>query len=172
MGNLIRCRNGHMFSRRRCGDICPYCHIDTSERKRREESFTEEELFESLWKISVKPVCAWLICIRGAQKGRDYRIVSGKNYIGRSDRMEIQILGDNEISEEDHAALSFDSREGEGTLLPSENGGMLYLNGRALYLPTALSAYDLIAIGGSEFLYLPFAGKNFSWEEEERAEGL
>ncbi|MGL4663811.1 MAG: FHA domain-containing protein, partial [Clostridium butyricum] len=25
---LIRCPNGHMFSERRYGSICPYCNID------------------------------------------------------------------------------------------------------------------------------------------------
>ena len=26
---LIRCPNGHMFSERRYGTICPYCNVDT-----------------------------------------------------------------------------------------------------------------------------------------------
>ena len=30
---LIRCPNGHMFSERRYGSICPYCNIDTSKKE-------------------------------------------------------------------------------------------------------------------------------------------
>lgn len=33
---LIRCPNGHMFSERRYGTICPYCNIDTSTKERPE----------------------------------------------------------------------------------------------------------------------------------------
>ena len=44
MGNLIRCKNGHMFSKRRYGNICPYCNMDMTERKEIEESFDDEEL--------------------------------------------------------------------------------------------------------------------------------
>ena len=27
---LIRCSNGHMFSERRYGTVCPYCHVETT----------------------------------------------------------------------------------------------------------------------------------------------
>ena len=51
MGNLIRCKNGHMFSKRRYGNICPYCNMDMTERKELEESFDDNELEESLIRI-------------------------------------------------------------------------------------------------------------------------
>ena len=31
---LIRCQNGHMFSERRYGTICPYCNIDTAKKEK------------------------------------------------------------------------------------------------------------------------------------------
>ena len=34
------------------------------------------------------PVVEWLVCIDGPEKGRDYRIRSGNNYIGRSQDIE------------------------------------------------------------------------------------
>ena len=33
-----------MFSKRRYGNICPYCNMDMTERKEIEESFDDEEL--------------------------------------------------------------------------------------------------------------------------------
>ena len=30
MSNLLRCQNGHLFSSRRYGTVCPYCNIETA----------------------------------------------------------------------------------------------------------------------------------------------
>ena len=163
MGNLIRCKNGHMFSKRRYGNICPYCNMDMTERKELEESFDDNELEESLIRIKSKPVCAWLVCIKGPRYGKDYRIVFGKNYIGRTDAMDIQIIGDNAIKQENHAILSFDEKDLEATLICTEGGGITYLNGKAVYTPQILETYDVITMGESEFLYIALCGKQFSW---------
>ena len=50
----------------------------------------------------VRPVCGWLVCIEGARVGMDYKIFKGKNFVGRGDAMDIQILGDNEINRKNH----------------------------------------------------------------------
>ena len=52
------------------------------------------------------PVVTWLVCIDGPSKGRDYRIHSQNNFIGRSRSMDICIEGDNTISSERSAVLS------------------------------------------------------------------
>ncbi len=137
--------------------------MDMSERKQVEESFSDVELEESLHKIKIKPVCAWLVCIKGARYGKDYRIISGKNYIGRTDAMDIQIIGDNAIKQENHAIISFDKHDMSATLICTEGGGITYLNGSAVYLPTELETYDVITMGESEFLYMALCGKHFSW---------
>ena len=163
MGNLIRCRNGHMFSKRRYGNICPYCNMVMSDRKEAEESFNDMELEESLYNVKVKPVCAWLVCIKGARYGKDYRIVSGKNYVGRTDRMDIQIVGDNKIMQENHVMISFDEKENASILVCGEGGGITYVNGKGVYMPTRLETYDVITMGDSEFLYIALCGRQFSW---------
>lgn len=95
--SLMRCPNGHMFNTRKHGSICPYCNMETAvvEEAKAPEGFeTPMELLEE----EVPPVCGWLVCIEGARIGRDYKIKDGKNFVGRGDDMDIQILGDNEIS--------------------------------------------------------------------------
>ena len=32
MGNLLRCQNGHLFSSRRYGTVCPYCNRSEERR--------------------------------------------------------------------------------------------------------------------------------------------
>ena len=62
--NLIRCQNGHLFSSRRHGTVCPYCNIETATKEKKEAGGkSEEELEELLFAQDVSPVCGWLVCI-------------------------------------------------------------------------------------------------------------
>ena len=46
----------------------------------------------------IDPVCGWLVCISGADIGRDYRIKTERNFVGRSANMDIMINGDAYVS--------------------------------------------------------------------------
>lgn len=50
-------------------------------------------------KMGIDPVVGWLVCVEGPEKGRDYRIRSERNGIGRGSDMAISIQGDEAISE-------------------------------------------------------------------------
>lgn len=45
----------------------------------------------------VDPVVGWLVCIAGSEKGKDFRIVSERNFLGRGEGMDIGIEGDMNI---------------------------------------------------------------------------
>ena len=164
MSNLIRCQNGHMFSSRRYGTICPYCNIETATREKKEVGQTETEVEESLFLKEENPVCGWIVCVAGARKGKDYRIMAGKNFVGRADDMDIQILGDNKISRRNHCVIVYDDKQGKTVMLPGDSNGIVYLNGEAVYMPTQLQQYDVIDMGDSQFLFMPFCGDHFKWE--------
>ena len=169
---LIRCPNGHMFSERRYGTVCPYCHVETSgvrtatsesmpvQQKLREQQEVEKDLLYQ----EVDPVCGWIVCIEGTIVGKDYKLKSGKNFIGRSDDMDVQIIGDNSISDRNHAIIVYDSKKKNNVLLPGDSTGIAYLNGEPVYMPTELSTYDVIDLGKSKFLFVPFCGEHFEWE--------
>ena len=164
MSNLIRCQNGHMFSSRRYGTICPYCNIETATREKKEVGQTETEVEESLFLKEENPVCGWIVCVAGARKGKDYRIMAGKNFVGRADDMDMQILGDNKISRRNHCVIVYDDKQGKTVMLPGDSNGIVYLNGEAVYMPTQLQQYDVIEMGDSQFLFMPFCGDHFKWE--------
>ena len=50
-------------------------------------------------------------------------------------------------------------------ILPGDSNGLVYLNGEAVYLPQTLSAYDVIEMGDSQFLFIPFCGEHYTWED-------
>ncbi len=163
--NLIRCQNGHMFSARRYGTVCPYCNIETATKERKETGCNEEALEEMLFVQETAPVCGWIVCISGPRQGKDYKIKEGKNFIGRADDMDIQILGDNKISRRNHGVIVFDPKKQETLLLPGDSNGIVYLNDNAVYTPEVLKIYDTIEMGESIFVFIPFCGESFMWEQ-------
>lgn len=164
MSNLTRCANGHMFSVRRHGTVCPYCNLETATEEKKETGATDADVEALLTYGNTEPVCGWIVCIEGVRQGKDYKIRDGKNFIGRADDMDIQILGDNKISRRNHAVIVFDKKKKETVMLPGDSNGIAYLNGDAAYSPVPLSAYDVIELGESKFLFIPFCGEHFMWE--------
>lgn len=112
----------------------------------------------------IEPVTGWLVCIEGPQIGRDYRILSEKNFIGRAEDMHIRIIGDNSISMRNHAVIVYDPKKRNFFLLPGDASGLAYLNNEAVYTPTELAPYDVIQLGNSVFLFIPLCGVHFEWE--------
>lgn len=166
-GNLIRCQNGHLFSSRRYGTVCPYCNIETATKEKNETGGINEDMLEELlFTQEVSPVCGWIVCISGPRQGKAYEIKSGKNFIGRADDMDIQILGDNEISRRNHAIIVFDPKKKETVLLPGDSNGLVYHAEAAVYTPTVLNSYDMIEMGNSKFVFVPFCGENFMWDDK------
>lgn len=162
--SLMRCPNGHMFNTRKHGSICPYCNMETAvaEEAKAPEGFdTPMELLEE----EVAPVCGWLVCIEGARIGRDYKIKDGKNFVGRGDDMDIQILGDNDISRKNHTIIVYDAKKKNTVILPGDAAGIAYLNQEAVYVPTELMPYDTIELGRSKFVFVPFCGEHFEWND-------
>ena len=115
-------------------------------------------------KIGIDPVVGWLVCVDGSEKGRDYRIRSEKNYIGRDASMDICISGDETISRENHAMISFNPRNFRFTIAPGSSRGLVYLNGEEVGIPEDLKPYDLIELGQSKLMFIAFCGDKFQWD--------
>ena len=170
--SLTKCPEGHLFSSRRYGNICPYCDqvvaLGTKKNDVEEDpngAFSDSPLMGEL--EIMDPVTGWLVCIEGPPKGRDYRIFTEKNFIGRSEQMDIQILGDNKIAKKNHAVLVYDPKKRQSLILPGDSHGLVYVNDEAIYTPVELAPYDVIELGVSKFIFIPLCGENFEWEELE-----
>ena len=130
-----------MYSARKYGDTCPYCNTEI-ERVNLYSNTGRRTMIDDPDKTmpimgteeNADPVTGWLVCIEGTQYGKDYKIHSGKNFIGRADNMHIQILGDNAISRVNHAAIIYDAKNRSTYLLPGDSSGLAYHNGEAVNL--------------------------------------
>lgn len=116
--------------------------------------------------VPFMPVVGWLVCIDGAAKGRDYRIHSQYNYIGRANHMDICISGDNCISAERAAVIAYDPKKRIFTFGPGMGHNIVYVNGEILMNAVLLKPYDQLTIGETELMFVPLCGERFDWNDK------
>ncbi len=111
----------------------------------------------------IDPVVGWLVCIHGPERGRDYRIHSENNFVGRSEKMDIRIENDSLISREKHTVVTFDPQNNIFYISPGDGKSLVYLNGKAVLVHQELKPYDEILIGATKLRFAPFCGDRFKW---------
>lgn len=122
----------------------------------------------AVWQMSfgIDPVVGWLVCIEGANQGRDYRIHSGYNNIGRDMSSQICIAGDETIARIEHAKIFYDLKDASFHLMAGSGRSGVYVNGKVVLQPTVLSAYEILEMGYTKLVFVPLCGQRFRWESE------
>ena len=183
MRKLVRCEQGHFYDGAKY-DSCPHCcntkqpdetvyvgHqyndvtedvavVDTTEKEKTE--YTVHYFNKS---IGTEPVVGWLVCIEGVHYGEDFRIKSGRNFIGRSSSNHICLSADTSISRDVQAVLTYDPKSNQFFIQPDNASELCYLNGEPILAPTKLKANDVIALGESKLMFAPFCSDHFVWEK-------
>lgn len=184
---MIRCPHGHFYDSSKHSS-CPYCGVgeDFGEGKTRrvpspaqspgaapaaprppaapiQEPGVTRAVFRDA-ATGISPVVGWLVCVEGPDRGRDYRLHGEKNFIGRSNAMDVAIAGDDSVSRDKHASVAFDPKKRTFWLLPGEASGLVYLNDQLVNTPEQLKARDVIELGKTKLLFWPFCDDKFQWE--------
>ena len=118
-------------------------------------------------KSAKQPVAGWLVCVEGPHLGEDFRIVMGRNFVGRAGNMDIVLANDNMVSRDKHAIIVYDPKANLFIIQAGESKELFYLNDRVVLSPTDLKPYDVIKLGASKLLFVPFCSENFNWNEIE-----
>lgn len=116
--------------------------------------------------LGIDPVVGWLVCLSGREKGRDYRIHSDNNYVGRSEKMDVCIRGDETISRENQAVITYDTNDSSYFFSPGDGRSIVRVNDKAVFQTVELKAYDRLVIGKTELLFIPLCGEKFVWEKD------
>jgi hypothetical protein len=109
------------------------------------------------------PVVGWLVCLDGPDRGRDFRLHGEKNFIGRAPHMDVCIPSDDSVSRERHGVVIFDPKKQVFWVLPGDASGLVYLNGEIVHSPTQIKRDDLLEIGQTKLVLIPFCGEQYSW---------
>lgn len=108
-------------------------------------------------------IVGWLVCVEGAEKGRDYRLHQGFNRLGRDYTMDIAVMEDAGISREAACAVVYDDRS-NSFFAVQQPSGLAYLNGVALEGAKELKTGDMIRTGNSEFEFVGFCREGRTWK--------
>ena len=130
-------------------------------RKAQEQENKTVAVFQK--KMHLDPVVGWLVCIEGPEKGRDFRLWSKINTIGRGDNMDV-VLKDTTISKENHARLAYDPKHNDFRIIPGNSVNNIYLNDEPIYVPCVIKAYDILEMGDSKLIFVPFCCDRFQWD--------
>lgn len=112
-------------------------------------------------------VVGWLICTKGAVIGKDFRLHSEYNYIGRNADQDVSIP-DPKISGDAMAWICYDRMEREFTIARGDHpSNVTRVNGKPLYSPQSIKMYDRIQLGDTELMFIPLCSAEFAWEEDQ-----
>lgn len=112
------------------------------------------------------PVVGWLVCLAGPDRGRDFRLHAEKNFIGRSPLMDVCVAADESVSRDRHALVIFDPRKQAFWAVPGDASGLVYLNGDIVHAPTQMKTDDVLEMGQTKLVLVPFCGDKYSWSGE------
>ena len=120
-----------------------------------------------------EPVVAWLVVIGGPGLGAFRPVFEGNNTIGRSAGQRIPInFGDDTISGEEQAYLRYDSVDRQFLFVPNlAKTNVVHVNDLKPTSAVRLSAMDVITIGKTQLVFVPFCGPEFDWSELADLEG-
>ena len=115
-------------------------------------------------KTSEDPVVGWLVIIDGPGKGRSFELGYGANSIGRDKGQKVVLdFGDPHISREKHAMVVHDPKSMHFFLQPGEARNLTYLGDVVVLNPIQLIGREVITMGGTKLMFVPFCGPEFGW---------
>ncbi|MDR1422291.1 MAG: FHA domain-containing protein [Coriobacteriales bacterium] len=120
-------------------------------------------------RMGTEPVVGWLVATEGSHKGEDFRLKSGRNFIGRSAFMDVCLSKDDSVARERHAAVVFDPKAICFLVQAGDSKELFYVNDKVVLTVEELKPFDTIAIGETRLAFVPFCGKDFSWKVDEPA---
>jgi len=114
--------------------------------------------------IGMEPVVGWLVCITGEHFGEDFKLKSGRNFIGRASNMDVSITRDTTVSRERHAVLVYEPRGNVFIVQPGDSKELCYLNDEVVLAPKEIKVNDKLLVGKTQLMFIPCCSKEFNWD--------
>lgn len=109
---------------------------------------TLDDISTQLLRDGSNQIVGKLTVIKGPGAGNSVAVFSGTNQIGRGDDMRVQInFGDEYISRQQHAVITFDRKNAEVRIYDGGKPGGLFVNGAQVTSDQAIKTGDTIKLG-------------------------
>lgn len=115
----------------------------------------------------MSPIVGWLVCTKGKFYGQDFRLKSGRNFIGRGANMDVCLAGENTVSRDRHATIIHEPRKNIFIAQPGESRELFYVNGNVVLSSIELKKNDILQIGDVQLMLIPCCDDVFQWAPEE-----
>jgi hypothetical protein len=111
------------------------------------------------------PVVGWLVVVGGPGIGQFRPIFEGNNSMGRGAGNRIPIdFGDDAISSDEQAYIRYDSTERSFLFVPNlAKTNVVSLNDKRPTGAVELAQMDVITMGRTQLVFVPFCGPDFDW---------
>lgn len=111
------------------------------------------------------PVVGWLVVVGGPGIGQFRPIFEGNNSVGRGTGNRIAIdFGDDAISSDEQAYIRYDSGERSFLFVPNlAKTNVVSVNEKRPTGAVELSQMDVITMGRTQLVFVPFCGPEFDW---------
>jgi len=115
-------------------------------------------------RLTKQPVVGWLVVVNGPGRGESHVLSYGVNSIGRSPEERISLdYGDEEISREKHALLTYDPKGKKFYLQHGGGTNLTYIGNDPVLQTIELKGGEVISLGKTELSFVPFCGLQFDW---------
>ena len=113
------------------------------------------------------PVVGWLVVVGGPGIGCYRPIFEGNNTLGRSPNQRIPLdFGDDTISSEEQAYIRYDSAARSFLFVPNlAKTNVVSVNDKRPTGAVELNQMDVITVGRTQLVFVPFCGAEFDWAE-------
>lgn len=169
---IVKCSKGHYYDDAKY-ESCPMCTQSATSGSTIDEktmayfapknNFDDEKTIGiNFKKNNIDPVAGWLVCTDGPEKGRDFRIHSGRNFIGRDFANDIVLTGDLSIARKREGCLIYEPHK-NNFIIMNDEGASIFVNDELITKPTIISEKDLISIGKYKFSFVAYCKGDVKW---------
>lgn len=119
------------------------------------------------------PVVGWLVIVGGPGLGSYRPIFEGNNTIGRAATNRIGLdFGDGAISAEEQAYIRYDAADRSFLFVPNmSKTNVVSVNDKRPTGAVSLETMDVIVMGRTQLVFVPFCGPDFDWSEITETKG-
>lgn len=114
---------------------------------------------------AIDPVVGWLVSIEGPHFGESFSIHSGMNSIGRNTSNRVVLDRDKAVSREKHAFITYEPKHRQFYVKPGDSSGLVYINGEYIDSNRQIKPREVLEIGSSKLVFVPFCTEEFGWED-------
>lgn len=179
---IVQCASLHYYDNEKF-NVCPHCA--RLAEKKQEKKPVQDEQIESYAMEYIKRnraevkegdsektigiyqkrgasyTAGWLVCVKGAEYGRDFPLYAGFNRIGRAGDNDI-VLTDAGVSREEHCSVIYEEKKNIFYIL-SKAGNLTYLEDMLLEQAQEIESGQVITVGETQLEFVAFCTGEKRW---------